>query len=456
MTRKLIMVALLWLMAFQSMATSAYYINRTDSPIRVSLITDTTAPVEEGNQYHLPEHNPQGVLVIQPYQKAKLATFNRYYGIENGATYNYYFHVSRQNEEGDWYEDSRMPLAQLKFEGHGAGTHLSYGYKDWNLKTDYDPYVVKLHDQNGNHTEYGMKAIYTSGFDDVEFVIAEHHVPMPEERSNAISVGTYNLWMIPAVSSDITERANLMEHSLSGYDVLALQEAFASDRDALFDSLSREYPYKTDVVGGDSMAMYDGGVVTLSRYPILETDAIIFNHCSGTDCHADKGIVYTKIDKNGQIYNIFNTHLASFSTPEAKRLRRLQLGLLRTFMLTKQIPSNEVVIFAGDFNIDKNSDFLEYLLMLATLEVDPPAYDGHREATFDPTINRYARANYSGGETVEYLDYVLVSSEHLRARKNINTVQLKQRVSYATWDDWHLSDHFAVNGEFEFDPIETE
>ena len=49
MTRKLIMVALLWLMAFQSMATSAYYINRTDSPIRVSLITDTTAPVEEGN-----------------------------------------------------------------------------------------------------------------------------------------------------------------------------------------------------------------------------------------------------------------------------------------------------------------------------------------------------------------------------------------------------------------------
>ena len=81
MTRKLIMVVLMCLMAFQAMATSAYYINRTDSPIRVSLITDTTAPVEEGNQYHLPEHNPQGVLVIQPYQKVKLATFNRYYGI---------------------------------------------------------------------------------------------------------------------------------------------------------------------------------------------------------------------------------------------------------------------------------------------------------------------------------------------------------------------------------------
>ncbi len=30
---------------------------------------------------------------------------------------------------------------------------------------------------------------------------------------------------------------------------------------------------------------------------------------------------------------------------------------MRTFMLTKDIPANEAVIHAGDFNIDKNSDF---------------------------------------------------------------------------------------------------
>ncbi|EDP59737.1 hypothetical protein AND4_11284 [Vibrio sp. AND4] len=446
--RALTIAILFWVMTFQALATSAYYINRTNEAIRIKFVVDTTAPVENGNQYTAPSEP----VIIMPFERVKVAEFNRYYGIENGATYDYYIHVERQSEEGGgWVEEQGTPAAQVRLRGHGAGTKLYYGFKNFILKRDYEPYVTEMKRDNGRHAEFGVKALYVAGPDDVEFVIAEHDIAEVESRDNALQVATYNIWMIPSVSSNIFTRASMMEHSLSGYDVLALQEVFSRHREPMFDALSAEYPYRTEVVGGDSHAIYDGGVVTLSRYPILESDALVFDHCAGTDCYADKGIVYTKIDKNGEIYHIFNTHLASFDTREAKRLRRLQLGLLRTFMLTKQIPDDEAVIYAGDFNIDKNSDFSEYLLMLATLEVDPPAYMGYTEATFEPKINPYALAKYSGGEKSEFLDYVFVSLEHRRASKNTNTVKLKQRINKDQWGQWHLSDHFSVVGNFTFD-----
>ncbi|WP_341665004.1 sphingomyelin phosphodiesterase [Vibrio sp.] len=448
MIRAINFAVLLWVISFQASAiTSVSYINRTSKPIKVELLVDTTAWVEEGNQYRLLTDN----LIIPPYGKAKVADFNRYYGIVNGARYDYYFPIRFLNNDGNWEVPYQAPTAQVRFKGHGAGTTLSYGFHNRTLKTDYNPYVIELYGQDGLHTEYGVKAIYTSGFDNVEFVVSEHHIADIDYDENTLNVATYNLWMIPSVSQDIASRTSMMDHNLSGYDVLALQEAFSSDREALFNELSEEYIYRTNVVGGESMAMYDGGVVTLSRHPIIETDALVFDHCSGTDCYADKGIVYTKIDKLGKIYHVFNTHLASFDTPAAKRLRRLQLGLLRTFMLTKSIPEDEAVIYAGDFNINKNSDFYEYLLMLSTLEVDPPEYKGYTRGTFDPVINTYASSDYSGGDSVEYLDYVFVSAEHRRASENSNTVKLQQRVSYGTWSKWHLSDHFSVGGRFVFD-----
>ncbi|MEZ9426429.1 MULTISPECIES: sphingomyelin phosphodiesterase [Vibrio] len=446
MIKKLCSTLIIWAIASQALATSLYYINRTDKPILINFSIDSSEPVSNGYQYRLTEND----LVIWPYQKAKVADFNRYYGLVNGATYDYFLTISRLTNEGTWEPKPQEPVSQLRLVGHGSGSTLSYGYKDQGMMTDYNPYILHRYNQDGYHSEFGVKAIYTSGFDDVEFVVSEHTINDFDQDPNTLNVGSYNLWMLPGVSSNITSRASVLDHTLSGYDVLTLQEAFSSDREILFNALAEEYAFRTEVVGGGTSAMYDGGVVTFSRHPIIETDSIVFEHCSGTDCYADKGVVYTKVDKDGEIYHIFNTHLASFNTPAAKRLRRLQLGLMRTFMLTKDIPSNEAVIYAGDFNIDKNSDFVEYLLMLATLDVDPPEFRGYTNATFDPTINPYAAYKYSGGADVEYLDYVFVSRMHKRATSNTNTVKLHQRLSSDTWGSWHLSDHFAVNGNFEF------
>ncbi len=451
MIRNLIFIVLLWILAGQALATSAFYINRTSEPIKVSLMVETSHPVEEGKQYRLPDNAERNTMVIPPYTKMKVASFNRYNGIINGGVYNYYWAIAQRNSNGDWETKQYNPIAQLQLKGHASGTHLKLGFKGRELITSYNADVIDSYGIDETHTEFGAKAIYTSGYDNIEFVISEHQLYPPDTRDNTLRVATYNLWMIPAVSSDINARASLMEHSLSGYDVLAFQEAFSNRRRRLFDDLSEEYTYQTQVLGGDSGALYDGGVVTLSRYPILEADYLVFDHCSSTDCHADKGIVYTKIEKNGQIYHVFNTHLASFGTRKAKRLRRLQLGLLRTFMLTKNIPEDEAVIYAGDFNVDKNNHFSEYQLMLSILEVEPPTFAGYTQGTFDPSINKYAAAKYSGGTNTSYLDYVFTSKRHRPATQKLNTVRLKQRVSDSTWGEWHLSDHFSVDGHFVFE-----
>ena len=100
MNRVSMLITLLLLFSFQVNATSAFYENRTEQPIRVRLIVNATAPAYAGDQYHLPPESDFGTVVIPPFQKAKVATFNRYYGLENGGMYDYYFLVYQLDENG--------------------------------------------------------------------------------------------------------------------------------------------------------------------------------------------------------------------------------------------------------------------------------------------------------------------------------------------------------------------
>ncbi|AQS38539.1 metal-dependent hydrolase [Shewanella psychrophila] len=432
------------LFSANSLATSVFFSNRTDQPIKIMFSYESNRIINEGNQFNTHSYD------VQPYSRILIAEFNRYYGLKTGGIYNYYFEISRQNESGEWTVDQDEPKPHLQIVGNPTGSSIEYGFKNQTMINNYQAYVIHDYGIDGDHNQYGVKALYTSNFYDVEFVIADHYVNDSEVKNTTLSIASYNLWMIPAVSSDIEARVSHLPHNLSGYDVLALQEAFSGSRENLFDELEMEYFHSSGVIHGDNINLYDGGIVTLSHYPILESDSVVFESCSGTDCYADKGVVYTKINKNGEIYHVFNTHLASFSTNSAKRLRRIQLILMRAFMLTKNIPDDEAVIYIGDFNIDKNGSPLEYQMMLRVLEVDEPYYLGYIGATFEPGINQYAGQRFSGGATSEYLDYVFVSARHRKLIRNTNTVSLVQYVDNEIWGKWHLSDHFSVSGLLDF------
>ncbi len=78
------------------------------------------------------------------------------------------------------------------------------------------------------------------------------------------------------------------------------------------------------------------------------------------------------------------------------------------------------------------------------MQVAEPVYTGYTSSTFDPRINDYAGNPGSGGENVEYLDYVMLSTEFGRKQSTINRVDVPRTTDDALWKHWNLSDHFPV------------
>ncbi len=116
-----------------------------------------------------------------------------------------------------------------------------------------------------------------------------------------LKVLTYNLFMRAPTFffwNRQGRRARLLPDQLHGYDVIVLQEAFSNiHRRMILQALEREYPYQTRILGRDRRFRQDGGVVIISRWPIMSEDQRLFGkRCAGFDCWAQKGCVYARID----------------------------------------------------------------------------------------------------------------------------------------------------------------
>ena len=117
---------------------------------------------------------------------------------------------------------------------------------------------------------------------------------------------------------------------------------------------------------------------------------------------------------------------------------------MRDFAQAQNIPASDTVVYGGDFNVNKRKFPTDYQQMFANLSADEPQYAGYTESTFDPRINSFAGNALSGGENIEYLDYVVVSNEFAKRNENINTVKIPRSTVASLWKHWNLSDHFPV------------
>ena len=235
------------------------------------------------------------------------------------------------------------------------------------------------------------------------------------------------------------ERAEAIAHhpDLKDHDVIVLQEAFSdSDRGRIIRGLfAMGYRYHSRILGSDKGLSFDlknafeqdGGVIVASRWPIQCVAQRLFGDvCSGLDCKADKGVLHAIINKEGQRYNIFATHL---NNGDSDVLRR-QLQIMKAFIDEMHIPSTEPVIIAGDFNINFNKNDRNnplYAEMLRILNAyHPPQADG-----------QYPEKTVVGSS---YLDYVLYSKGHFRPAAASNSVLMPRD------EKGDLSDHYAVMG----------
>jgi endonuclease/exonuclease/phosphatase family metal-dependent hydrolase len=125
-------------------------------------------------------------------------------------------------------------------------------------------------------------------------------------------------------------------------------------RQLVVEQLKNTYPFYTDPampsMFGETIRLLPGGLITFSKWPIVLQRYIPFRSCDGADCMIGKGVVYTRIDKEGQFINVFNLHLQAWR--HATNTRRAQIHELETFIKVMRIPREEPVLVVGDYNID--------------------------------------------------------------------------------------------------------
>jgi endonuclease/exonuclease/phosphatase family metal-dependent hydrolase len=312
-------------------------------------------------------------------------------------------------------------------------------------------------------------AYFTGGFDDVEYVLREDYPPpvgygttLPYEwQASHLNVLSYNIYMRPTslFMNGQMIRAELIPDQIPGYDAVVFQEAFDDDARAelLRGMTAKGYPYHTDILGTDRGTEQDGGVIIVSRWPIvLQKQRLFGDVCSDWDCSADKGVLYAKIDKQikageHNYFHIFGTHLNDGNFPIQQR----QLEMIASFIQAQNIPATEAVIVAGDFNINRGTPYYEAMLQI----LDAGWFSGSdlrgHPFTHDGPLNDLGEGSQSN------YDYVLYSKGH-RAITPASFAEVRVPRAPMEWKElphekamWDLSDHYAVYASLHFvwDPL---
>ncbi|MGI9332159.1 MAG: sphingomyelin phosphodiesterase [Gammaproteobacteria bacterium] len=262
--------------------------------------------------------------------------------------------------------------------------------------------------------------------------------------SNSFNVLAYNIFMRPRTlfHNDQSDRAAVLPSKLRGFDAIVFSEAFDDGvRGDLLKALRAEYPWQTKVLGSDRVFEQDGGVVIVSRWPITHVAERRFRDvCTGSDCKADKGVLYARIRKHGRTFHVFGSHTQAGDGGTHRDKRAQQFRIIKRFIDDLRLAHWEPVFVAGDLNVDRYSGS-EYRTMLETLDASFPRPLGH-PYTVDSTTN-----DRSNGRS--YLDYVLVSMRHAQPIEALIET-LRPRSPRPFGGDYDLSDHYPVFGHFMF------
>ncbi|KXS11617.1 hypothetical protein M427DRAFT_60480 [Gonapodya prolifera JEL478] len=177
---------------------------------------------------------------------------------------------------------------------------------------------------------------------------------------------------VPGVRSNGSDFKNarldyFCEKVLEMYDVICLQEMFAygSSRQSKLISQAKklgfEYYVASPTKGLVGNGAVDGGLMVMSRYPIVKAERITYKRGINNDKFLCKGAVYAKVQIGHHHYaHVFNTQVQSvdsYNTPhtDPASLHRLsQILTLKEFVdeCSKSIPCRDPMILVGDFSLN--------------------------------------------------------------------------------------------------------
>ncbi|ETP32952.1 hypothetical protein F442_18441 [Phytophthora nicotianae P10297] len=472
--------------AIQGSGSNAFYRSISESYMNmVSDITDTLQQTRDRQRDRQELRRRQKVLMKDlpnmsfnnPLGKYYVATVEPVRHQTTGS--NYRLPVAPSDEYLRWGQ----PMSVVaKFNGRACGIRPREYYKDSDLylTTEATPTTIVPLREDGD-----LKCMAKE---------STRFLAHLEKRQVSVSVGTYNVWMMPRKVSAFTScspkkntRARLIGDLLPPCDIWVLTECFDyRARDILLDKMTEAgYFFFSPTVGHKRVnktnmrKLLNGGVLLASKYPILSVRVKLFEGaCAGADKLADKGVLYCKILKDGLLVHVFSTHLQAWNDPLSRTMRKLQMDMIANFMRAMDIDEvNDVVLFVGDLNVDYwlNKTNKEYDEMLNIFGATDPSvvqprklgkasdsdkkesaaeFKHLRKYSFDPRVNALAADGLSTDGSLELLDYILYSRTHRQPKTASSWVQpltTSQPWMWRNQPQYNLSDHFPVVSEFTFE-----
>lgn len=244
---------------------------------------------------------------------------------------------------------------------------------------------------------------------------------------------------VPGLRTRLRALGNAIAHA--GVAVACLQEVgrwrhiplLRHSESAWPEAIAATYPYAPK-----------GGLVTLSRLPILDTNYNAFRERGrAASLHAaerfqGKGVLQASLRLLGRKVVILNTHLAANYSAQwsyGNAYARVERAQLREVAeIVQAMPAEALVIVAGDLNVPRGSWLYTEFLRLARLS-DPLA--GSTEPTFRPMAGVPARA-------IQALDHILVRAPHDLSITAHAELCFREAVPLAGGARGYLSDHLGV------------
>jgi endonuclease/exonuclease/phosphatase family metal-dependent hydrolase len=252
-----------------------------------------------------------------------------------------------------------------------------------------------------------------------------------------IDVATLNTWGKPGIlGKDQKNRFARIGQAIQPYGVVTMQETFTGYADTMAKASGFPYIKRTD---NGSFLHLNAGLLTLSRYAILETDFAKFQQATDFDRFANKGVLFTRLDVPGfGAIDVYTTHYQSVQSDKAAKIRLHDNSVLEA--LVKKHSAGHPTFIMGDFNMKPDSP--EYADLKARLnfrdthlEVNPndPGYTAMPENPYRPDDAKPKR-----------IDYVFV----LPVAGHTVTPTLCEVVFKEPIDGKVLSDHYGVHARF--------
>lgn len=273
-----------------------------------------------------------------------------------------------------------------------------------------------------------------------------------------------------------------------GFDILCFQEVFggfsksnSQRREWLINELRKEgfkyfshsglnHPTYAKSRSLFHISLVDGGLLTLSQFPIVESQELVFSRSALPDSLSKKGCLFTRLllpsasSKVHSYLDVYNTHLQADEGAKQKKIRQSQLDEIIHFITRfslSNIPHGETpppILLCGDFNIDANvsSELDELYAFFASNNMPVVDIIGKN----NPHCVTYGSGNDNALTPLDFTsiqaryDYIFFLTSHpsqkltissLKTGVNEMTVPERDIVPYK-----QLSDHFAIYATMSF------